>query len=64
MAKSDLDRVRALRRWFQFTPQEIMLLAGIVIILMIGLWARWRYLQHEPVQPREAPGPLPREAGA
>lgn len=41
-----------------------MLLAGIVIILMIGLWARWRYLQHEPVQPREAPGPLPREAGA
>lgn len=44
----DQDRLRALGRWFQFTPQECLLVAGVLLILLFGLWARWHHLRTEP----------------
>lgn len=47
------ERAAALRRWFQLTRPEQMFLAGILVIFLIGLWARWHALRHE--APEEYP---------
>ena len=57
MSKSvDPERVAALRRWFPFTRSEQLMLAGILIIFIIGLCARWYALRHEPAENYSVPG--------
>ncbi|MBP7276247.1 MAG: hypothetical protein KBA51_08605 [Kiritimatiellae bacterium] len=51
------ERTAAFRRWFQLTRSEHMFVAGILLIFIIGLWARWRALRHEaPEEYPPAPG--------
>ncbi len=52
----DPERVSALRRWFPFTRSEQLMLAGILLIFVIGLCARWYSLRHEKPESYSVPG--------
>ena len=48
---------RWLRAWFSMTPDERLVIAGVLTIALVGLSARYWHLKHlkpEPYEPPEA----------
>ena len=46
---------RWLRAWFAMTPDERLVVAGILAIALVGLSARYWHLKHQRAEPYEPP---------
>lgn len=55
-AATHREQTRLVRAWFFLTAQERLFVAGIVLILLVGLVARYAYLRNQGAEPLTPPG--------
>jgi hypothetical protein len=55
MSEQSAHEPHPIGAWFQFTPQERVVIIGILAIALVGLTARYLHQRSLKPEPREAP---------